>query len=240
MLLPFNPIDSTTGSTLYPDLNADEVRDPKYLRKEPLFQQIFTAVRTAVDLHTDIRTSTDRVYYWDPLYKGSEFDPETMTCANLYPTQQSSPFNEDADTGEDVEDFSYHTKALVRVVCFHGLTCYRKGGGDLAEKTLEMEKLPGYFDKGGPGYSLWGKKTVRPGDRERTTKDGFRSRVLAKGIVALCWGKQRKFASPLKGRKDTAAEDMNDDGHVELLDLARKEVMEMQKEGKGNGGCGMM
>ena len=250
MLAPFNPHDPATGKALYSDLNADSVRDPKNLTKDPLYDRLITIVLAAVQIHKNIRQSGDRIYYWDPLYKGTEFEPPYMTCANFAPVQNSSPFNVNFDkNGKKIQEndshpsLDYSIKALVRIVCFHGLTVYREGGGELADHTLEVEKQPGYFEEGGAGFDPWRRKPISkdPAEKDvRTRKDGFRSRIMAKGIVALTWGKERKMLPfSAMGKEPVKDGAPREDGYVELLDIARNEVMEMQKEGKGDGGCVM-
>jgi len=150
---------------------------------DPLFRELRYIVNSAATLNQHIRTQPDVVFYWVPVYKGMEYELERMTCANLWPVQRDSPFNDpDADVDPDV-------KALIRVVCFHGLTSYRRGGGDLARYMLEREKRKGYFEPGGQG-EMDGVRPPRKGE-DVDVESGFRSRVLAKAIVALSWGVER-------------------------------------------------
>jgi len=248
MLVPLNPHDPASGQALYPDLSADDLREPENLHNDPLFDHLNTIVLAAVQVHTNIRRSHDRIFYWDPVYTGSEFEPESATCANLGPVSKTSPFT--VKVGKDGNKFAtiegeagFHngTKALVRVVSFHGLTVYRKGGGELADYLLEVEKDPGYFKAGGAGFDRWRRLTVSRSPKDITRDNGFRSRIMAKGIVALTWGKERRMVplSRVANSPEEEDDDDNGDGQVELLDMARNEVMEMQKEGKEDGGCVM-
>lgn len=157
--------------------------DAKNLASDPFFRELHRIVFTAAALNHSIRVQSDVIFYWVPVHKGMEFELERMTCANLWPVQRCSPFNDsEADVDPDV-------KALVRVVCFHGLTSYRRGGGDQARYMLERENREDYFEPGGQG-DMDRIRSPREGE-DVDVESGFRSRVLAKAIVALSWGVER-------------------------------------------------
>jgi len=184
-----------------------------------------------------------------------------MTCANLYPVQKSSPYNarpsswdEHDDAGHMVVDDDDGTEyreigeegisehmlpnavARVRVVCCHGLTSYRCGGGSLAARLLEEEAKPGYFESGGKGWLLNHGRARKEEQTVSTVEDGFRSRVLAKGIVALSWAEKKTRA-----QEDGYGNGQEGDREgVSLVDLARRELVELERERQGNdGGCPM-
>ncbi|GAB7344163.1 hypothetical protein MBLNU457_2056t1 [Dothideomycetes sp. NU457] len=193
--------------------------DASKLANDPFFRELHYIVRSAATLNNLIRMQPDIVFYWVPVYRGMEFELERMTCANLWPVQRSSPFNDpDADVDPDV-------KALVRIVCFHGLTSYRRGGGDQARYMLEREKRKGYFEPGGQGEED-GVRPPRKGE-DVDVDSGFRSRVLAKAIVALSWGAERPIETVvLDGDKEELVDEgagKDDARFVELMEICNDE-----------------
>ena len=182
-----------------------------------IINSLLTIVTKAARLNHHIRTQGNVIYHFTPIFSDEEFDPERMTCANLRPVQRSCPLiivdddgrNHDPKTGDPTDI------ALVRVACFHGLTAYRKGGGETAERLLREEGYWRHFRQDGrglPGEQRRRRlKAKKVGWADPVPEDGIRSRVLAKAVVALDWGKQRQFGARATER---------DRGYIELLDLA--------------------
>lgn len=227
MLAPLGPdtdISSRTG-------RSSTGLDPGTIASNPLYHALQDIVDAAANLSLDIRSQADVVYHFVPLAKGSSFKPEAMTCANLAPMQTASPYSGAvAGTGSRRTNVS----ALVKVVCFEGLTAYRQGGGELATSKLEGQGTDAYWEEGGQGWRDHGGRVINNRDRERRhdPSDGFRSRVLAKGVVALEWqDRPKKNAQQADGRSPSETGQGK-----QLLDIVTDEVKKMEEEERRNDG----
>ena len=152
-------------------------------------QHLADAISCATDLSHHMRLQTDVVYYWPPTFKDEEFEPARMECLNLAQMVKESPYVKQQVHGRARAVLQGgkegQREAIVRVVCFPGLVAYRKGGGDLAKRELAAEGL--VVDDAPPDVQFV--RQVRDG--KFTGLEGFRTRVLAKAVVHLQWGKQR-------------------------------------------------
>jgi len=151
-----------------------------------------TIVNQAAELSRFIRLQGDVIYYWPPTFKDEEFDPERMECLNLSATVRESPYQKKITNGREhvklqpgSED---RREAIVRIVCFPELVAYRQGGGDLAARMLEEEKLE--TDDLPPDVRAQ-KRRKKEGPFRLTGEEGIRTRTICKSVVHLQWGKQR-------------------------------------------------
>lgn len=214
--------------------------------KQALFDKvhnrIFECVKTAANMSHDIRRQADVVYYFTPVFKHEEFDPSRMVCANLKPTQDSCPLIE--EEGEEANDLNGDSDsiAMVKVVCFHGITAYRSEGGEAGKRWLQRQKELDVIEarETTKGNKRWDeppemtpheiRERRKRNRKEVGLRDGIRSKVLAKGIVALSWGLERKM------KKDKI--DGEDDGYMELVDVVR-EGLQKDPGADKDGGCVM-
>ena len=185
----------------------------------PFFSNLHNIVRQAVVLNHSIRGTADMIYYWDPLHTGTIFKGERMTCANLRPVWEAAPFHAEKEHRDP------SIKAMVRVVCFHGLTTYKLGGGELGRYMLERESREGYFEPGGAAE----RDGIAPPKEGRFVDEdcGFRSRVLARAIVALGWGPERpsRTVGADGDTEDVVNEGMQerDERYIDLSDICEDE-----------------
>lgn len=212
-------------------------RSEKDIENPSHFTHLLSIVELATDLHLDMRRQPDVVYYPQPIFKDEEFDPSRMSCANLRPTQEDCPLINYDENGHEIPSGNPKGDssdiALVRVVLFQGLVAYRKGGGALAEEMLERERWARHVvplvkdQRWEDGRKAAAKRPVR----DVGVGDGFRSKVLAKGIVALGWGKQRRLWDRRKGevgeREDEESQEQ-EEGQVQKKDKGKA-----QDKGKG-------
>jgi len=133
---------SIPPTSLYGHTDRD-FADPDSLAADPFFKSLNRIVYRTGTLNHRIRQTPDIIFYWVPVHKGMEFEIERMTCANLRPVQEGSPLHDEHAVVDPA------IKATVRVVCFHGLTTYKRGRGDLGRYMLERESREDYFEPGG-------------------------------------------------------------------------------------------
>ncbi|KAL1304529.1 hypothetical protein AAFC00_003512 [Neodothiora populina] len=152
----------------------------------------------AVRINNYMRKLDDVLYYFQPIFKDEEFDPNEMECENLRDMQLDCPLDDptEAAVAAAMGKQPRRTKkirgdptdrVLVRVICSPGCIAYRKGGGDLAKYILQQERL--HQDQFLPPElrSRFAREKVY--GRVITEEDGLRSRRLTRATAAFRWGK---------------------------------------------------
>lgn len=137
-----------------------------------------------------MRCLTDVVYYFPLTFKNEEFEPERMECLNLADMIKASPYKPAVEQGgyptAQLEGDQERSQANVQIVAFPGLVAYRQGGGSLAQTQLAEERRRDGSDNAPPDV-----KRARRMGGICTGDEGFRTRILSKGVVHLTWGRQR-------------------------------------------------
>lgn len=138
--------------------------------------------RAAVAANTVLRENGNVVYYFQPVFKDEEFEPERMECQNLLETRAKCPYPGVDTKGKEVPANDPRgdptDQCLVRIVCSYGCVAHRKGGGDLGKQMLEDEE-----DQ--PDLSLPPEARPKKGAKEFygrviTHEDGFRTKTVAR------------------------------------------------------------
>ena len=141
-----------------------------------------------------MRCLPDVVYYFPPTFKDEEFDPERMECLNLTSMISKSPYKRKIQKGgyvtAELDGEQERSEAIVQVVAFPGLVVYRQGGGSLAESQLSDERKRDGSDNAPPDVRH-SRRMARDSPWSLTGDEGFRTRILCKGVVHLVWGQQR-------------------------------------------------
>ncbi|KAF2770242.1 hypothetical protein EJ03DRAFT_335668 [Teratosphaeria nubilosa] len=210
---------------------ADKRFTTHHILPESHRKLLLSIVEQAALLSRFIRQIDDVVYYWPPTFKDEEFDPARMDCLNLEDMIRTSPYTKDTtlqgyERAKLNEGEESRSEAIVRVVAFPGIVAYRQGGGALAEKTLETERHSWRHDP--PDVQTQKARSFR---QEGTTVDsGFRTKLIAKAVVHLQWGRQRLLTKEagtsryLDAIRDGSMSKYDRDyvGFVELYDAFRK------------------
>ncbi len=190
----------------------------------------------------------DVVYYWSTTFKDEEFDPGRMECLNLKSMIEHSPYIKTTENGYEraimnpsfKDERRDETEAIVRIVCFPGLTAYRRHGGELAKQILADEEAATRSEAFHQPPDVRGRnKHLAAEEKELTGKEGFRTKTICKSIVHLQWGKQRLLTKEagtsahidaMQGRNGKTMDRYTSDskGYVELWDL----YQEVNKNGK--------
>lgn len=155
-----------------------------------LTDRLHSIVTTAAHLARSMRCLTDVVYYFPPTFKDEEFEPERMECLNLADMIRESPYKHSVREGgyvtAELRGEQERSQAIVQIVAFPGLVAYRQGGGSLAQTQLAEERRRDGSDNAPPDV-----KRARRMGGTFTGDEGFRTRILSKGVVHLMWGRQR-------------------------------------------------
>lgn len=151
-------------------------------------------VTIAAHLARAMRCLPDVVYYFPPTFKDEEFDPERMECLNLAAMISHSPYKRKVQKGgyvtAELDGDKESSEAIVQIVAFPGLVAYRQGGGELAKSQLADERRCDGSDNAPPDVRH-SRRMARDSPWSLTGDEGFRSRILCKGVVHLMWGQQR-------------------------------------------------
>lgn len=166
---------------------------------EAIGPRLRAIVAATATLSRQMRLMPEVVFYWEPVHKDEVFEPARMESMNLRAMLESTPWvtkkvaaGAAAATGPAAtvlrDGQEKRSQSLVQVVVFPGLVAWRQGGGERAKEEIrraikEEAALP-------PDVRLAWRKG---GDAARnlTGNDGYRTRVLAKGVVFLHWSRQR-------------------------------------------------
>ncbi|KAI4674129.1 uncharacterized protein J4E84_010829 [Alternaria hordeiaustralica] len=128
----------------------------------------------SLHMHLDPHTA----YHHVPLFKEDNYDSSIMECWNDEPMRQRNMRNKYEDVDEDEQkrrDALSETEkkrargdtALTQILCFNGVTAYRKGGWEVGSSTANN-----------PVYEKGEYKNM-----------GVRVRVLTQGLVYCRWGR---------------------------------------------------
>lgn len=202
-------------------------------RANGMHHRLFKIVAAASEASRTMRRARDVVYYWPPTLKDEEFEPARMECINLNEMIRESPYDRQTVRGRERSILrkgrDSQGQAIVRVVCFPGVQAFRQGGGELAKRQLANESIgKDIDDANAPPDVLDVRRKIK--DRygeEYTGNEGFRTRVISKGVVLLQWGQQRLLTKEAgtsihidavkSGNFDRYRKDA--EGHVELFKL---------------------
>jgi len=161
-----------------------------------------------------------------------EFDPDRMECINIGDMISNSPFEKKIIDGHErsvLKEQTEDSEAIVKIVAFPGLVVHRQGGGALAERLLTEEKEAD--DNQHVRLPPDVQRARRMGGGDKLTGDeGFRTRVLAKSVVHLIWGRQRLLTREagtsvhIDAMRDGKEKKYEDDrkGYIELYDYFLK------------------
>ena len=186
-------------------------------------QELDVIVDTAGRLSQRMRKKPDAVYLWTPAYKDEEFDAASNECLNLEYMIRESPYEKKSSKGTQramlKPDQDHRTQAIIQIVCFPGLTIYRRGGGNIAQQELAKETAQ---NQAFPADVREQRLRGMPG-----LKDGLRTKMLVKSVVTLIWGQQRLLTKEAgtaahidaKRTGDTDKYDEDLAGCVELMEL---------------------
>ncbi|KAG9580725.1 hypothetical protein KCU84_g13924, partial [Aureobasidium melanogenum] len=145
--------------------------DPQNETKEfsLLQSKLISIVATAGKLATLMRRSGNTVLYqFGHVFKDQVADHKTMVVLNFEQLQKEH----EEGNGPD--------RVLIRMVCGDSLYAFRKGGGVMAERTLEEEEQE-QVTSVAPELRHLPRNHYR--GRLITARDGYRSRFLAKALV---------------------------------------------------------
>lgn len=134
-----------------------------------LQQRLISIVATAAELATLMKKSGNMVLYqFGHVFKDQVADHKTMEVLNI--EQLTEEYNQRKVAG----------RILIRMVCGDSLYAFRKGGGVMAERTLEKEEQE-------QDRSVAPELRHLPRNHYRgrliTARDGYRSKFLAKAQV---------------------------------------------------------
>ncbi|GAB7353241.1 hypothetical protein MBLNU459_g3754t3 [Dothideomycetes sp. NU459] len=168
---------------------------PATLVLGPFARDLVPIIKGAADLNGFIRENGAAVYFFQPVYKENEFEPDRMECMNVQDMQNCCLLDAPGMQANDPNRDSSH-KALVRVISSLNCVAYRKGGGFMAEALLEKEKLA---RKAVPHtieelVRMPAGQALREAQRKVTADDGIRTRVLTKAGVTLYWERPESLA----------------------------------------------
>lgn len=177
----------------------------------------------AASLSRDMCMARDAVYYWPPIFKDEEFDPSRMECINLRAMIEQSPYEKKKVEGREravlAKGCEDRCEAIVRIVCFPGLVVYRSQGGKLATKELQDEK------NGRPGFEPPDVVAQNARHGQTTVTQGYRSKVICKGVVFGAWDKQRLLtkeagtSAHIDAQRPGGSMQKYDDDYVGFVDL---------------------
>lgn len=197
-----------------------------------VLKNLRTIISDAARLARAMRCMTDVVYYFPPTFKDEEFDPARMEALNLDSMIEHSPYKRKVHKGSRLVTAELenpqeeNSEAIVQIVAFPGLVAYRQGGGSLAQTQLADERKRDGSDKLPKDVQL-SRRSARDSPWTLTGNEGFRTRILCKGVVHLMWGRQRLLTKEAGTSRyldavrdgDMAKYEVDRVGCVELFDL---------------------
>ncbi|KAH0361670.1 hypothetical protein KCU65_g8558, partial [Aureobasidium melanogenum] len=153
-----------------------------------LQSKLISIVATAAKLATLMRRSGNTVLYqFGHVFKDQVADKKTMVVLNFDQLQKEHQQGKGPD------------RVLIRIVCGDSLYAFRKGGGVMAERTLEKEEQEQATNVA-PELRHLPRNHYR--GRVITARDGYRSKFLAKAQVV---GRLEQIGSESKATELTEA-----------------------------------
>lgn len=155
-----------------------------------------------------------------------------MECINIGDMISNSPFEKKIIDGHErsvLKEQTEDSEAIVKIVAFPGLVVHRQGGGALAKRLLTEEKEADDNQHARLPPDVQRARRMGGGDK-LTGDEGFRTRVLAKSVVHLIWGRQRLLTREagtsvhIDAVRDGKEKKYEDDrkGYIELYDYFLK------------------